>query len=132
MNLTSIFRESLIVFYLVFLRLYLLGRSFMIHSPLVRNIPLRSIGYFNNVPINAYFLIKTYLAKWPTRCLLIFCTVIFLIGSWSLRACDYTSTGEHMSMSDTMWLFFITAMTIGLYPRKRGMFNLRYLWSCFL
>lgn len=69
------------LFSLVFLRLYLLGRSLMIHSSLVRNIPLRSLGYLNHVPINAYFLIKTYLEKWPARCLLSLCIVVCLICS---------------------------------------------------
>ncbi len=85
----------------------------MIHSPLFRNIPLRSVAYLNHVSVNSFFLIKTYLEKWPARCLLAFCTLAFLIGSWSLRACDYKTTGEHMSMSDSMWLFIITATTVG-------------------
>ncbi len=85
----------------------------MIHSPLVRNIPLRSAAYFNHVSVNSYFLIKSYLEQWPIRSLSAFCTVVFLIGSWSLRACDYKTTGEHLSMSDSMWLFIITATTVG-------------------
>lgn len=101
-------------FCVVFLRLYLLGRSFMIHSPLVRNVPMRALGYLNHVPIDAYFLFKTYIEKYPTRCLTSSCIVVFLIGSWALRACDYKPTGEHMLMTDAMWLFIITSTTVGL------------------
>ena len=97
----------------MFLRLYLLSRTFMIHSPLLRNIPLRSVAYFNHVSINVSFLFKTYLEQWPTRSLLAVCTVGFFIGSWSLRASIYTDTGEHLSMSNAMWLFVITATTVG-------------------
>jgi hypothetical protein len=102
----------------VFLRLYLLGRSIMIHSPLVRDLPLRSLGYLNHVSIDSYFLIKAHLEHWPIPGLLTFGTIVFLIGSWSLRACDYTPTREHVSLSDSMWLFIITFTTIGVFIKK--------------
>ncbi len=102
----------------MFLRLYLLGRSIMIHSPLVRDLPLRSLGYMNHVSIDAYFLIKSHLEHWPIPVLLIFNIITFLIGSWSLRACDYTPTVERMSMSNSMWLFVITFTTIGVLIKK--------------
>ncbi len=97
----------------MFLRLYLLGRCIMLHSHLVRNVSLRSVGYLNQVSVDFHFLIRTYLEQWPARCLLIFCIFGFFIGSWSLRACDYTSTREHISMSDAMWLFVETFTTVG-------------------
>jgi hypothetical protein len=87
----------------------------MFHSSLVRDASLRSIGYLNQVSINFFFLMKTYLELWPTRCTVAFCTLIFLIGSWCLRACDYTSQGEHLPLSDAMWLFVITFTTVGMF-----------------
>jgi hypothetical protein len=101
-------------FGIVFFRLYLLGRSIILHSHSVRNITLRSLGYLNHVSIDFFFLIKCYLDHWPIRCLISFCTVVFFIGSWSLHACDYKITKEHLSMSDAMWLFVITFTTVGL------------------
>ena len=92
----------------MFVRLYLFGRSIMFHSPVVRNAALRSVGYLNRVSIDYFFLIKTFLQQWPTRCLLIFCTILFFIGSWCLRACNYRSQTEHISIFDSMWLFIIT------------------------
>jgi hypothetical protein len=105
-------------FGIVFFRLYLLGRSIILHSHSVRDITLRSLGYLNHVSIDFFFLLKSYLDRWPIRCLITFCTVVFFIGSWSLRACDYKPTKEHLSMSDSMWLFVITFTTVGVYRKK--------------
>ncbi|CAF3865511.1 unnamed protein product [Rotaria sp. Silwood1] len=85
----------------------------MFHSPLFRNTSSRSVGYLNKVSIDYFFLIKAYLQQWPTRCLTIFCITVFLIGSWSLRACSYSSTDEHLTMQNAMWLFVITFTTVG-------------------
>jgi hypothetical protein len=85
----------------------------MFHSRLVRDTSLRSLGYLNQVPVNFFFLIKNHLEQWPGRCLIVFGTIVFFIGSWSLRACSYKSTQEHISMSDSMWLFMVTFTTVG-------------------
>jgi hypothetical protein len=65
--------------------------------------------------MDVFFLIKTLLEQSPIRCLVIFCTLIFLIGSWSLRACNYLPTDNHVSILDSMWLFIVTFTTVGLY-----------------
>lgn len=101
------------MFCLVFLRLYLFGRSILFHSRLVRNASLRSFGYLNRVSIDFFFLFKTGLEQWPGRCLLSFCMSVFLISSWSLRACNYRAINEHLSMPDAMWLFIVTFATVG-------------------
>ncbi len=99
----------------MFARLYLICRCIMFHSHLVRNAPLKSLGSFNQVPINITFLMKTYLEQWPTRSIIISCCLMFFIGSWSLRACDYKPTVvEHISMFNSMWLFIITFTTVGM------------------
>ena len=85
---------------------------------MVRNVPLKLVGHFNHVQVDVFFLIKSYLVYRPIKCLLIIVTLVFLIGSWSLRACDYTSTREHVSMSDSMWLFVVTFTTIGGYRKN--------------
>ncbi|CAF3462475.1 unnamed protein product [Rotaria sp. Silwood1] len=97
----------------MFLRLYLLWRVVMFHSHLFRDASSRSVGYLNRVSIDYFFLIKTYLEQWPVVYLTTFCIIVFLIGSWSLRACSYSSTNEHLTMQNTMWLFVITFTTVG-------------------
>jgi len=97
----------------VFARLYLLCRFIIYHSRLVLDVGNQSLGYLNQVSINFSFLIKTYLEQWPISCLLIFCSVVFLIGSWCVRACSYESDNLHLSMLDAMWFFIVTYTTVG-------------------
>jgi hypothetical protein len=98
----------------VFARVYLLCRFIIFHSSLFRETSLQSLGFLNEVSINFFFLIRTYLEKWPIRILLIICSFVFLIGSWSLRACNYQSDTSHISMLDSMWLFVVTFTTVGM------------------
>ena len=105
-----------IYIFVVFARLYLICRCIIFNSHLVRDARSKSFGSLNKVSINLTFLIKTYLEQWPIRCLIIFCCVIFFIGSWSIRACDYKPRiDKHISMFDSMWLFIITFTTVGMY-----------------
>ena len=85
----------------------------MIRSHLFQNASSQSLGCLNQVSINFFFLVKTYLDRWPVRCLFTFCLCLFMIGSWSLRACNYVSPTEHASMFDSMWLFIVTFTTVG-------------------
>ncbi|CAF1137184.1 unnamed protein product [Rotaria sordida] len=97
----------------MFARVYLICRLIVFHSHLFRDASSRSIGYLNKISINFLFLIKTYLEQWPIGCLTIFCLILFMIGSWCLRACNYLPTHEHVSMPDSMWLFVVTFTTVG-------------------
>ena len=97
----------------VFLRLYLVGRTILFHSHLVRDASLQSLGYLNHVSINFFFLMKTFLEQYPIRSLSIFQTLAFFIGSWCTRACNYTSDGNHFSIGDSMWFYIVTFSTIG-------------------
>ena len=100
---------------LVFARLYLICRLLIFHSLLIRKASSQSLGSLNQVSMNFFFVIKTYLEQWPTRCLIVFCGIVFLIGSWSLRACNYRLATAHVPMLDSMWLFIVTFTTVGLY-----------------
>ena len=97
----------------MFARLYLLCRFIMFHSNLFRNASFQSLGYLNKVSIDFFFLIKTYLEQWPMTTLLTLCSLIFFIGSWSLRVCNYNSDFTHLSMLNSMWLFIVTFTTVG-------------------
>ncbi|CAF1235129.1 unnamed protein product [Rotaria sordida] len=98
---------------LMFGRVYLLCRFIIFHSHLFLDTSTRSIGYLNKISIDYLFLIKVYLQQYPVSCLMSFFIIVFLIGSWCLRACNYTPTNEHMSMLNAMWLFIVTFLTVG-------------------
>ncbi|CAF3485260.1 unnamed protein product [Rotaria sp. Silwood1] len=98
---------------LMFARFYLVFRFILFHSFLFRDASAQSLGYLNKVSMDIFFLIKIYLEQWPTRCLLSFCGLLFFIGSWSLRACNYITIAEHLSILDSMWLLIVTFTTIG-------------------
>jgi hypothetical protein len=112
---TSLFSSKKMKLFLkiVFARLYLLCRVIVYHSHLLRDTSSQSVGYLNQVSINFFFVIKTYLEKWPARCLLILWALSFFIGSWSLRACNYDLGDGHLTMADAMWLFIVTSTTVG-------------------
>ncbi|CAF4057851.1 unnamed protein product [Rotaria sordida] len=97
----------------MFARFYLVCRFILFHSYLFRDASSQSLGCLNEVSMDFFFLIKTYLEQWPVHCLLLFCGLLFSIGSWSLRACNYSITTEHLSILDSMWLFIVTFTTIG-------------------
>ncbi|UJR17545.1 hypothetical protein I4U23_004441 [Adineta vaga] len=78
----------------MFARLYLLCRTITFHSHFLRDSSSRSIGYLNKMPINFAFIMKAYIEQSPTFSLGTFCLLIVTMGTWSFRACNYTSYGD--------------------------------------
>nr|ACD54734.1 small conductance calcium-activated potassium channel-like protein [Adineta vaga] len=97
----------------MFARLYLLCRTITFHSHFLRDSSSRSIGYLNKVPINFAFIMKAYIEQSPTFSLGTFCLLIVTMGSWSFRACNYTSSYRHLPMMNSVWLFFTLFTTVG-------------------
>lgn len=97
----------------MFARLYLLCRAITFHSRFLRDASSQSLGCLNRVPINFSFVIKAYLEQAPALCLIMFSLLMFGIGSWSLRACNYTGYFEHIPMGNATWLFLTLFTTVG-------------------
>lgn len=72
----------------MFFRLYLLGRSMLLHSAIFTNVSSRSIGALNRIDFNMRFVIKTLMTMYPGAVLIVFSLTIFLISSWTLRLCE--------------------------------------------
>lgn len=72
----------------MFFRLFLLGRSLLLHSTIFTNVSSRSIGALNRVDFNMRFVIKTLMTMYPGGVLVVFSMTIFFISSWTLRLCE--------------------------------------------
>ena len=72
----------------MFFRLYLLGRSMLLHSSIFTNVSSRSIGALNRIDFNMRFVIKTLMTIYPGMVLVVFSLSIFFVSSWTLRLCE--------------------------------------------
>ncbi|CAF3988575.1 unnamed protein product [Rotaria sordida] len=65
------------------------------------------------IPMDVALGLPTYLEQSPALCLVIFFMLMFCIGSWSLRACNYTTTNQHLPIANAMWMFMTLFTTVG-------------------
>lgn len=72
----------------MFLRLYLICRSMLLHSKLFTDASSRSIGALNRINFNTRFVLKTLMTICPGTVLLVFILSLFIIASWTIRACE--------------------------------------------
>ncbi|CAL8104972.1 unnamed protein product [Calicophoron daubneyi] len=72
----------------MFFRFYLMLRVMLLHSKMFTDAGSRSIGAMNKVNFNMGFIFKTLMAMCPGRLLLGFILCLWIIYSWSLRACE--------------------------------------------
>jgi len=72
----------------MFLRLYLICRVMLLHSKLFTDASSRSIGALNRISFNTRFVLKTLMTICPGTVLLVFMLSLWIIASWTLRACE--------------------------------------------
>lgn len=72
----------------MFLRLYLICRTMLLHSMLFSDAASRSIGALNRINFDTKFVVKTLMTMCPGTVLLIFMLSLCLIASWILRICE--------------------------------------------
>uniref|UniRef100_A0AAY4AF32 Uncharacterized protein n=1 Tax=Denticeps clupeoides TaxID=299321 RepID=A0AAY4AF32_9TELE len=73
---------------LMFLRLYLVHRTILLHSKVLLSASYRSIGSLNNINFTFRFVLKVLMNKYPGRTLLVFILFFWLIASWMLTLCE--------------------------------------------
>ncbi|KAF5406156.1 small conductance calcium-activated potassium channel protein, partial [Paragonimus heterotremus] len=69
-------------------RMYLAFRTLLLHSKMFNDAGSRSIGAMNKVSFDLRFVLKTLMTLCPLKALLVFIFTIWLILSWTLRACE--------------------------------------------
>lgn len=72
----------------MFFRFYLLTRSMLLHSKLFTDASSRSIGALNRINFNTRFVLKTLMTICPGTVLFVIILTLFIIASWTLRACE--------------------------------------------
>lgn len=78
----------------MFLRLYLICRVMLLHSRLFTDASSRSIGALNRISFNTRFVLKTLMTICPGTVLLVFMLSLWIIASWTLRACERSGTKD--------------------------------------
>ncbi|CAF1601068.1 unnamed protein product [Rotaria sp. Silwood1] len=98
----------------MFIRLYLICRVMLLHSKLFTDASSRSIGAFNRIKFNTRFVLKTLMTICPGTVLLVFILSLFIIASWTLRACESNHDPKHHgNLLNSMWLVAVTFLAIG-------------------
>ncbi|KAF7262608.1 hypothetical protein EG68_00119 [Paragonimus skrjabini miyazakii] len=103
-------------------RMYLAFRTLLLHSKMFNDAGSRSIGAMNKVgenPCFVYvsfdlrFVLKTLMTLCPLKALLVFIFTIWLILSWTLRACEIEQGENHLGLLNSAWLISVTFLSIG-------------------
>ncbi|CAM4783102.1 unnamed protein product [Rotaria magnacalcarata] len=98
----------------MFVRLYLICRVMLLHSKLFTDASSRSIGAFNRIKFNTRFVLKTLMTICPGTVLLVFILSLFIIASWTVRACESNHDPKHHgNILNSMWLIAVTFLAIG-------------------
>ncbi|CAF1564519.1 unnamed protein product [Didymodactylos carnosus] len=102
----------------MFTRVYLVCRCLIYHSTIVTDSSSQSIGFLNRVKFNFKFILKAYLTQHPVLSLAVIVFTLFLAASWALRACNISPTTGRLSMSRSMYLFFVSYTTVGSHSEE--------------
>ncbi|KAM8734374.1 intermediate conductance calcium-activated potassium channel protein 4 isoform 3-T3 [Acanthopagrus schlegelii] len=104
---------ELLLSMLMFLRLYLVHRTILLHSKVLLSASYRSIGSLNNINFTFRFVLKVLMNKYPGRTLLVFILCFWLTASWMLTLCERKTTQPTGHMDTALWLIAITFLTVG-------------------
>eukprot|EP00066_Takifugu_rubripes_P003509 XP_003966122.2 PREDICTED: intermediate conductance calcium-activated potassium channel protein 4-like isoform X2 [Takifugu rubripes] len=104
---------ELLLSMLMFLRLYLVHRTILLHSKVLLSASYRSIGSLNNINFTFRFVLKVLMNKYPGRTLLIFIIFFWLTASWMLTLCERKTIEVTGKMDTALWLVAITFLTVG-------------------
>jgi len=110
---TAVVPVDLVLSLPMFCRLYLICRAMLLHSKLFTDASSRSIGALNRINFNTRFVLKTLMTICPGTVLLVLILSLFIIASWTLRACESYHEQKHGNLLNSMWLIAVTFLAIG-------------------
>lgn len=97
----------------MFLRVYLLCRSVMLHSRLYEDASSQSLGALNRIHFNFAFIFKSFMSLHAEHVLIMITIIAFLISSWCLRLCEIQFRPTEATMLNSMWLIAVTFLSVG-------------------
>ncbi|KAL7668408.1 hypothetical protein ACOME3_009110 [Neoechinorhynchus agilis] len=98
----------------MFMRLYLICRVMLLHSRMFTDASSRSIGALNRIDINSQFVVKALMTICPGTVIITFVLTLFMIASWTIRACELRHDPErHSNILNSMWLISVTFLAVG-------------------
>lgn len=108
----SLLQAEIFLSILMFLRVYLVPRTMLLHSKVLVDASYRSIGALNKIKFQYQFVIKILMNTCPGRVLLILTISLWVVSSWVLSVCERETPGT-ANLTSAMWLIPITFLTIG-------------------
>ncbi|XP_068614536.1 intermediate conductance calcium-activated potassium channel protein 4 [Brachionichthys hirsutus] len=109
----ALMNVELLLSMLMFLRLYLVRRTILLHSKVLLSASYRSIGSLNRINFTFRFVLKILMNKYPGRTLLVFILIFWLTASWMLTLCERKTQETTGNMGTALWLVAITFLTVG-------------------
>lgn len=111
-------------------RLYLVAKFAVVHSVLLTDTSIYSIGAISKVKINTLFVFRAAMRNRPGQLLLMVMISTFVVNTWAMRACElYYERGNYHKNSylESMWLIAITFLTVGYGDRTPLSYCGRYI-----
>lgn len=111
-------------------RLYLVAKFAVVHSVLLTDRSIYSIGALSKVKINTLFVFRAAMRNRPGQLLLLVMISTFVVNTWAMRACElYYERGNYHKNSymESMWLVAITFLTVGYGDRTPQSYCGRYI-----
>ncbi|XP_062615961.1 small conductance calcium-activated potassium channel protein 2-like [Saccostrea cucullata] len=111
-------------------RLYLVAKFAVVHSVLLTDTSIYSIGALSKVKINTLFVFRAAMRNRPGQLLLLVMISTFVVNTWAMRACELYYERKNYNKNsyiESMWLIAITFLTVGYGDRTPQSYCGRYI-----
>ena len=100
---------------LMMCRLYLIAKLAVVHSRLLTDSSINSIGALSKIKINTIFVFKAAMTNNSAQMLVFVMLTTFFVNTWAMRTCEsyYIGDVDPNSYMEIMWLIATTFLTVG-------------------
>ncbi|KAH3771229.1 small conductance calcium-activated potassium channel protein 2-like [Dreissena polymorpha] len=111
-------------------RLYLIAKLAVVHSRLLTDTSINSIGALSKIKINTLFVFKAVMTDTPAQLLVAVMLTTFVVNTWAMRTCESYYLGTADSYIEVMWLIATTFLTVGYGDKIPQSYCGRYISIC--